>query len=179
MPKLLLKVASYDSWERNRVEGYAHVTLPAGPGAYEIAVPTWKPALSVRDSLASYFVGGSPELADLSYVGRPTNKLGFETIGSGVVRIRLNVILRKGGGGGEGSSTKAVPNYGRPVEETGPGMSPLTRVGVVARRPGRGSRYASILNSKSWKEMQAERMGGGGVGGGAGVGGMRRRRRRV
>ncbi|KNC54346.1 uncharacterized protein AMSG_10339 [Thecamonas trahens ATCC 50062] len=162
MPRLLLKVASYDWWERNRLEGYAHVDLPARPGHYMLEVPTWKPALSVRQQLQSYFIGGSPELAEFGHAavpssheaGTPLNKLGFETESSGSLKIRLNVVRRSASV--PGYTEWAAPNYGREAQKPGAAISPLARIGAFSSRPA-SSHYASLLNSKTWKEMKRER----------------------
>lgn len=48
-----------------------------------------------------YFIGGTPELEDLSYCGTPAllsdqdrvfSRYGFRTMSSGTVRLRMNVV---------------------------------------------------------------------------------------
>src|SRR5690349_20767239 len=68
-------------------------------GSYELTVPTWKARGSIRAQLRTFFIGGSPELADITYTSIPTvegpviNKYGFATEGSGSLLVRMNVVI--------------------------------------------------------------------------------------
>jgi Meckel syndrome type 1 protein len=74
MPKILFEVASYDSWNRYRTEGYAWHQLPTKPGSYEHALPCWRPrGDSFIYELRRFFIGGSPELEDISYCAIPSD----------------------------------------------------------------------------------------------------------
>ncbi|GMH40514.1 hypothetical protein BSKO_08418 [Bryopsis sp. KO-2023] len=102
-PVLLFQVCSYDHWDRYTCEGYGWTPL-AGmcPGARTLEINTWKPAGSYRDKFQEYFIGGSLELEDPSYVsvprgfsGKNLNKYGFETESSGKLKVRVNSIVQQ------------------------------------------------------------------------------------
>lgn len=74
MPKILFEVASYDSWSRYRTEGYAWSQLPNQPGVHEETLHCWRPrGDSLIYELRRFFIGGSPELEDISYVSIPSS----------------------------------------------------------------------------------------------------------
>ena len=146
-PRLLLQVSTYDSWDRSRVEGYGHITLPATSGVYTLAVPTWKPQGTIRDQLRSFFVGGSPELADLTEAAVPTdhdpyaplNKFGFKTVSSGTVRLRLTVVVQR-------SLPLAASSTGTPKSRRS------------ARRASRQG-YAGMSRRRFERELASRRVG--------------------
>nr|XP_020757808.1 Meckel syndrome type 1 protein isoform X2 [Odocoileus virginianus texanus] len=71
-PVLYCEVLSLDFWQRYRVEGYGAVVLPTTPGSHTLTVSTWRPLeLSPVAELRRFFIGGSLELEDLSYVWIP------------------------------------------------------------------------------------------------------------
>ena len=74
MPCILLQVNSYDMWDRNRTQGYAHMNLPLTPGCSTHTVQTWRPALTQIGRMRSFFIGGTPELKDLTFAGVPTTQ---------------------------------------------------------------------------------------------------------
>lgn len=74
MPCILLQVNSYDMWDRNRTQGYAHMSLPLAPGCSSHTVKTWRPALTQIGRMRSFFIGGTPELKDLTFAGIPTTQ---------------------------------------------------------------------------------------------------------
>lgn len=74
MPKILFEVASYDSWSRYRTEGYTWVQLPVKPGVYMESKPCWRPrGDSLIYELRRFFIGGSPELEDITYTAVPSD----------------------------------------------------------------------------------------------------------
>lgn len=74
MPKILFEVASYDSWNRYRTEGYTWTQLPVNPGVFKESLPCWRPrGDSLIYELRRFFIGGSPELEDISYTAVPSN----------------------------------------------------------------------------------------------------------
>ena len=74
MPKILFEVASYDTWKRYRTEGYAWTQLQPKPGVQEDVLPCWRPrGDSLIYEMRRFFIGGSPELEDISYVAVPSN----------------------------------------------------------------------------------------------------------
>ncbi|ELU09204.1 hypothetical protein CAPTEDRAFT_157534 [Capitella teleta] len=104
-PQLYIEVLSLDSWQRYRTEGYGFFTLPCRPGVHREDVHCWRPAgQSAVSELRRFFIGGSPELEDVTYAAKPStfdisfyqgkrlSKFGFRTISTGSVSLRMNVI---------------------------------------------------------------------------------------
>uniref|UniRef100_A0AAX7W331 MKS transition zone complex subunit 1 n=1 Tax=Astatotilapia calliptera TaxID=8154 RepID=A0AAX7W331_ASTCA len=77
-PVLYFKVLSLDSWQRYRTEGYGYLLFPAMPGKHTMTCHTWRPLqMGTVSALRRFFIGGSPELEDHSYVRIPgTFKVG-------------------------------------------------------------------------------------------------------
>lgn len=102
MPKILFEVASYDSWNRYRTEGYCWTQIPVKPGVYNESMPCWRPrGDSLIYELRRFFIGGSPELEDISYAAVPSNhegsilsRFGFRTCTTGTLNIRLNSVFQ-------------------------------------------------------------------------------------
>ncbi|KAM9257457.1 LOW QUALITY PROTEIN: tectonic-like complex member MKS1 [Cariama cristata] len=88
---------SLDFWQRYRVEGYGSLVLPASPGLHMLTIPTWRPVeLGTVAELRRFFIGGSPELEDITYVRIPStfkgerlSRFGFRTETTGSVTFRL------------------------------------------------------------------------------------------
>ncbi|XP_036197792.1 Meckel syndrome type 1 protein isoform X2 [Myotis myotis] len=99
-PVLYCEVLSLDFWQRYRVEGYGAVVLPATPGSHTLTVPTWRPMeLGTVAELRRFFIGGSLELEDLSYVrvpgtfkGERLSRFGLRTETTGSVTFRLHCL---------------------------------------------------------------------------------------
>ncbi|KFO91837.1 Meckel syndrome type 1 protein, partial [Buceros rhinoceros silvestris] len=99
-PVLYFEVLSLDSWQRYRVEGYGSLVLPASPGFHVLTIPTWRPVeLGTVAELRRFFIGGSPELEDITYVRIPStfkgerlSRLGFRTKTTGSVTFRLHCL---------------------------------------------------------------------------------------
>ena len=80
MPKILFEIASLDGWSRYRSEGYTWTQIPVKPGAYEECLSCWRPrGDSFIYELRRFFIGGSPELEDISYVSIPSDLEVFST----------------------------------------------------------------------------------------------------
>jgi Meckel syndrome type 1 protein len=102
MPKILFEVASYDLWNRYRTEGYAWTQIPVKPGTYEENLPCWRPrGDSFIYELRRFFIGGSPELEDISFVTIPSDlegtilsRYGFRTVTTGSIQIRMNCVFQ-------------------------------------------------------------------------------------
>ncbi|CAF0733853.1 unnamed protein product [Brachionus calyciflorus] len=102
MPKILFEVASYDSWNRYRTEGYTWTQIPVKPGMYTESKPCWRPrGDSLIYELRRFFIGGSPELEDITYTAIPSDhegsilsKFGFRTFTTGTLNIRLNTVFQ-------------------------------------------------------------------------------------
>ncbi|KAM6174736.1 tectonic-like complex member MKS1 isoform 1-T1 [Erethizon dorsatum] len=99
-PVLYCEVRSLDFWHRYRVEGYGAVVLPATPGSHTLTVSTWRPMeLSPVAELRRFFIGGSLELEDLTYVripgtfkGEHLSRFGLRTETTGSVTFRLHCV---------------------------------------------------------------------------------------
>ena len=98
-PQLLIEVVSVDTWSRYRVEGYGHTVIPSHPGHHHININTWRPLPGKLNSeMKRFFIGGTPELEDIRYVGHSDDqggvisKLGFQTRASGSVTVKMNII---------------------------------------------------------------------------------------
>ncbi|XP_037126142.1 Meckel syndrome type 1 protein isoform X1 [Syngnathus acus] len=99
-PVLYFKVLSLDSWWRYRTEGYGYLLFPSTPGLHTLTRHTWRPLQTgTASALRRFFIGGSPELEDLSYVRVPghfkgdrLSRFGFCTQTSGSVTFRFHCI---------------------------------------------------------------------------------------
>uniref|UniRef100_I3KLC5 MKS transition zone complex subunit 1 n=1 Tax=Oreochromis niloticus TaxID=8128 RepID=I3KLC5_ORENI len=99
-PVLYFKVLSLDSWQRYRTEGYGYLLFPAMPGKHTMTCHTWRPLqMGTVSALRRFFIGGSPELEDHSYVripgtfkGERLSRFGFCTETTGSVTFNLNCI---------------------------------------------------------------------------------------
>ncbi|XP_059721809.1 tectonic-like complex member MKS1 [Haemorhous mexicanus] len=96
-PVLYFEVLSLDFWQRYRVEGYGSLVLPTCPGVHMLTIPTWRPVgLGPVAEMRRFFIGGSPELEDLTYIripstfkGKRLSRFGFRTETTGSVTFRL------------------------------------------------------------------------------------------
>ncbi|RXN17527.1 Meckel syndrome type 1 [Labeo rohita] len=99
-PVLYFKVLSLDFWQRYRTEGYGFLIIPSTPGYHSMTCHTWRPLQSgTVAELRRFFIGGAPELEDISYVrvpgtykGERLSRLGFRTQTTGSVTFTLNCI---------------------------------------------------------------------------------------
>ncbi|KAM8897887.1 tectonic-like complex member MKS1 isoform 1-T1 [Spinachia spinachia] len=99
-PVIYFKVLSLDSWQRFRTEGYGYLLFPAMPGKQTITCHTWRPLQTgTVSALRRFFIGGSPELEDHSYVripgtfkGERLSRFGFCTETTGSVTFNLHCI---------------------------------------------------------------------------------------
>uniref|UniRef100_H3CQC7 MKS transition zone complex subunit 1 n=1 Tax=Tetraodon nigroviridis TaxID=99883 RepID=H3CQC7_TETNG len=99
-PVLYFKVLSLDSWQRCRTEGYGYLLFPDIPGKHTITCHTWRPLQSGTGSaLRRFFIGGSPELEDHSYVripgtfkGERLSRFGFCSETTGSVTFNLHCM---------------------------------------------------------------------------------------
>jgi hypothetical protein len=64
------QVCTYGSWDRYTSEGYGWLALGPGlcPGSSTVRVATWRPLGGIKDKMAAFFTGGSPELEDIRCV---------------------------------------------------------------------------------------------------------------
>jgi Meckel syndrome type 1 protein len=100
-PTVYFQVSSYDSWDRYRCEGYGHLQLSGVPlGSAEHRIKTWKVGGSIRDRVATHFIGGTPEIGDVTYAGMPRDaksiavhsRLGFVADSSGEIKAGLSSV---------------------------------------------------------------------------------------
>jgi Meckel syndrome type 1 protein len=101
-PQIFFEVVSLDEWSRCRTEGYGYISIPVNAGSYDnVNVETWRPVLpGPITEMKRYFVGGTPELDDLSYCGTPASvsdsailsRYGFRTMTSGKIKLRMYVM---------------------------------------------------------------------------------------
>ncbi|XP_076607555.1 tectonic-like complex member MKS1 isoform X2 [Chaetodon auriga] len=99
-PVLYFKVLSLDSWQRYRTEGYGYLLFPATPGKHTVTCHTWRPLQTgTVSALRRFFIGGSAELEDLSYVrvpgtfkGERLSRFGFCTETTGSVTFNLHCV---------------------------------------------------------------------------------------
>ena len=106
---------------RCRTEGYGFSSIAHTAGSYDVTIDTWRPILpKASDKMRRYFIGGTPELDDLTYAGTPgdvdgpiLSRYGFRTMSSGSVRLRMNIIHQSKAFLGSGSSSSlAMDNKG-------------------------------------------------------------------
>ncbi|KAJ3306175.1 Pleiotropic negative transcriptional regulator [Kappamyces sp. JEL0829] len=100
MPAIYLKVMSIDGEDRHCVEGYGHAVIPREPGTTELEITTWRPQFHFSGQIRAWFLGGSPELADLKFneledIRNPLNRYGFQTETSGKILLRFNTLMQK------------------------------------------------------------------------------------
>uniref|UniRef100_A0A667WYX1 MKS transition zone complex subunit 1 n=1 Tax=Myripristis murdjan TaxID=586833 RepID=A0A667WYX1_9TELE len=99
-PVMYFKVLSLDFWQRYRTEGYGYLVLPVTPGKHVITCHAWRPLQTGTVSvLRRFFIGGSPELEDHSYVrvpgtfkGQRLSRFGFRSETTGSVTFTLHCI---------------------------------------------------------------------------------------
>ncbi|NXS60957.1 MKS1 protein, partial [Brachypteracias leptosomus] len=99
-PVLYFRVASLDSWQRYRIEGYGSLVLPTSPGLHVFSIPTWRPVeQGIVAELRRFFIGDSPELEDITYIRIPStfkgerlSRFGFRTKATGSIKLRLSCL---------------------------------------------------------------------------------------
>ncbi|XP_053562294.1 tectonic-like complex member MKS1 [Bombina bombina] len=117
-PILYFEVLSLDFWQRYRVEGYGSIVLPVTPGMHTITVQTWRPLeMGTVSELRRFFIGGSPELEDLTYAripgtfqGERLSRIGFRTTTTGSVTFRFHCIQQSRSFLDRGSLRKRMQN---------------------------------------------------------------------
>lgn len=123
-PIVFFQVSSYDKWDRYRPEGYGSLSLcpKVIPGSDESktnaklfsnqtsnperVIKTWRAGGSICDRIATHYVGGAPEIGNLSYVVTPRgsegvftekvhSRLGFTADASGEIKVRAHVFTQR------------------------------------------------------------------------------------
>mmetsp|Transcript_7138 Transcript_7138/g.12372 ORF Transcript_7138/g.12372 Transcript_7138/m.12372 type:complete len:611 (+) Transcript_7138:335-2167(+) len=99
-PTIYFQVASYDQWDRFRTVAYCYLPVfQCCPGSQVHRLATWKPAGNINERMHTFFVGGAPELDDITYLATPAgfngkalNKYGFAADASGEVKVRTSMM---------------------------------------------------------------------------------------
>ncbi|XP_043224891.1 Meckel syndrome type 1 protein-like isoform X2 [Amphibalanus amphitrite] len=98
-PTLYVEVLSEDALGMVRTEGYSHLSVPTTAGSVSRRLAAWRPIGSREAQLRRFFIGGSPELEDPSFVAVPTDfqgsrlsRYGFRTETTGEVSVRLSAL---------------------------------------------------------------------------------------
>lgn len=93
-PKLCLQVWSQDQYGRNDIAGYGFCHVPTAPGSYELACPCWVPEGSFGERFSGFFLGGRPRLKLEEVVYTGGDRFRLQTLSTGQVHVRLNVIMK-------------------------------------------------------------------------------------
>jgi Meckel syndrome type 1 protein len=148
-PVIFFQVSSYDAWDRYRPEGYGALSLRPHDqtGARAREVRTWRAGGTIRDRIATHYVGGAPEIGNLSYVAAPAfgaegdagsqkvhSRLGFVADASGVIAVRAHAMTQRpkalSAGARKGvSALRGVLAKGKGLGFGGPGARDQTSLG--------------------------------------------------
>lgn len=97
---IYFQVYSVHWFNRISLTGVGYTTIPNKTGAFDITVPTWKPAGGIHAQMCEYFLSGGLKLKDNRFVKSPNDstfksdsRLGVLTETSGQIRFRFNTIL--------------------------------------------------------------------------------------
>ncbi|XP_066551522.1 tectonic-like complex member MKS1 isoform X2 [Amia ocellicauda] len=99
-PVLYFEVLSLGFWQRYRTEGYGYLVIPPTPGCHNLTCSTWRPVQPATVAeLRRFFIGGAPELEDISYARVPgtfkgdrLSRFGFRSETTGSVTFTLHCI---------------------------------------------------------------------------------------
>ena len=148
-PVIFFQVSSYDAWDRYRPEGYGALSLRPHDqtGARAREVRTWRAGGTIRDRIATHYVGGAPEIGNLSYVAAPAfgaerdagsqkvhSRLGFVADASGTIAVRAHTMTQRpkalSAGARKGiSALRGVLTKGKGLGFGGPGARDQTSLG--------------------------------------------------
>ncbi|GAX84925.1 hypothetical protein CEUSTIGMA_g12346.t1 [Chlamydomonas eustigma] len=154
-PAMMMQVCSYDRFNRHTYEGYGWLSLPgagrASPASAVHYVHTWRPQSTQRDKLQEFFIGGSKEVDDWSYMLQPfgsatpqskvLNKYGFKTETTGVIKVRLHTLFQQFNPDIEPGSEKNSSSPGRrQITFKSAAAAVMLAAGGGAGSPGRRNR---------------------------------------
>jgi len=76
-PKIYVHVLASNNWGKMRSEGYGYMNIPSIPGKHTILINCWRPIGgggydSILSKMNRLFIGCSPQLDDVTYVGGGT-----------------------------------------------------------------------------------------------------------
>lgn len=95
-PRLLLQVWQMDEFGRQHLRGYGFTHVPNNPGSYEVEVATWRPVGTLKEEIATQFLGTTPQLRDIDLLFSKawSDRCRLSTTSAGTVKVNLDVILR-------------------------------------------------------------------------------------
>ena len=97
-PRVLLQVWSVDAHGCSELVSYGFFNIPTSPGSHLIACPTWRPCSTNEEEIRRFYVGDNPRLPkehfDILYGKAWAHRNAMETVGSGKVHVRVDVILK-------------------------------------------------------------------------------------
>lgn len=101
-PVVYFQIASYDRWDRFCVEGYGYLPLHGeAVGHRTHRITTWRPLGSVRDRMRTFFIGGSAEIEDITYLRAPDgfrgpvlSRFGMSSETGGELKVRTNGLVQ-------------------------------------------------------------------------------------
>jgi len=111
-PTIYFQVSSHDGWDRYRVQGLCYLHLGSEqPGSRTHRMQTWRPLGSITDRLNRFYIGGSPELEDITFLRfpqeaaagaatkpgekpPPLDKSALSTQSSGELKVRTHLMLQ-------------------------------------------------------------------------------------
>mmetsp|Transcript_84240 Transcript_84240/g.234632 ORF Transcript_84240/g.234632 Transcript_84240/m.234632 type:complete len:204 (+) Transcript_84240:166-777(+) len=94
-PRIVVQVWRLDEFGRNDLEAYGFVHVPTSAGSFDVEVPTWRPLGSHKVEMASFFLGGRPQLKSLSVIhAEAGQRFRLVTESSGTVHLHLDVVLK-------------------------------------------------------------------------------------
>ncbi|RZC41425.1 Meckel syndrome type 1 protein [Asbolus verrucosus] len=100
-PYIYFEIISKDSWSRYRTEGLTYKNLPvAKPGNYRFELQCFRLIPdSISGQLRRFFIGDCSNYSDITWIGVPKdydgpilNKYGTNTVGTGQIGVRINVL---------------------------------------------------------------------------------------
>lgn len=95
-PKIIMQVWKLDFFGRSELVAYGFCHIPSSGGVSDVECRMWRPVGTMKDDIASKILGGGPRLKhwDTLYSKAWEQRPKLITTGSGVVNLRLNVVLR-------------------------------------------------------------------------------------
>jgi len=95
-PRLLMQVWKMDEYGSMHLAGYGFTHIPTTPGSHEIQVTTWRPVGTLKEEIATRFLGVTPQLRDMDllFTKAWSDRCRLQTTSSGTINIRLDVITR-------------------------------------------------------------------------------------
>ena len=95
-PRLLLQVWKLNELGRLNVSGYGFVHIPNISGSYEMEISMWRPVGTLKEEIATYFLGTTPNLRDIDLLYRKawSHRNHITTQSSGIICLDIDVVLR-------------------------------------------------------------------------------------